>query len=288
MEKNTAGKWTVFAYGLPSHISAGQPISGDAANITANICLDGGVANPIDNTNPTELGDGYYIFDITAAEAGGDLLTLIPTSATPNVQVISVPGSVYTRPPNFNSLSVDSNGRIDLGAILGTAQTANDNGAALNTLLSRIVGTIAAGTHSPQTGDSFARLGSPAGVSIAADIATNQTDLATVDSNVNAILVDTSTTLQNLITNLNNLSTADINNQMLDVLGTDTFSEPSGVPPATTSLVDKIGFLYMALRNRIDVTADKKTFYDDNGVAAWEKDLSDAAGTYSESEGNLV
>jgi len=38
--------------------------------------------------------------------------------------------------------------------------------------------------HTPQTGDSFARLGAPAGASVSADI-------ATVDSNVDAILVDT-------------------------------------------------------------------------------------------------
>jgi hypothetical protein len=38
--------------------------------------------------------------------------------------------------------------------------------------------------HTAQTGDSFARLGAPAGASVSADI-------ATVDSNVDAILVDT-------------------------------------------------------------------------------------------------
>lgn len=44
--------------------------------------------------------------------------------------------------------------------------------------------TLAAGTHNPQTGDSYARLGAPAGASVSADI-------ATVDSNVDAILLDT-------------------------------------------------------------------------------------------------
>lgn len=38
-------------------------------------------------------------------------------------------------------------------------------------LLDKIVGTIASGTHHPQSGDSYARLGTPAGASIAADIA---------------------------------------------------------------------------------------------------------------------
>lgn len=38
-------------------------------------------------------------------------------------------------------------------------------------LLDRIIGTLAAGTHNPQSGDTYTRLGDPAGASIAADIA---------------------------------------------------------------------------------------------------------------------
>lgn len=42
-----------------------------------------------------------------------------------------------------------------------------------STLLSRIIGTLATGTHQPQSGDSFARLGAPVGASISADLAAN-------------------------------------------------------------------------------------------------------------------
>ena len=87
---------------------------------------------------------------------------------------------------------------------------------------------------------------------------------------------------------LNDISTADVNAQVLDVLNTDTFAEPTGVPAATTTLATKIGYLYMALRNQVDVTSTKKTFYDDGGSAEWEKDLSDDGTTYSESEGNAI
>lgn len=137
MEKNTAGKWIVFAYGLPDHATlAGEPVTGDAANITANIRIDGGAANAVDDLNPTELEDGYYVFDITAAEANGDLLSIHPASSTANVQVIGVPGAVWTRPPNFNALGIatdgDLSGNIDgavasvtgnVGGIAGTIQT---------------------------------------------------------------------------------------------------------------------------------------------------------------------
>lgn len=87
---------------------------------------------------------------------------------------------------------------------------------------------------------------------------------------------------------LNDLSAAQVNAEVLDVLNTDTFTEPSGVPAATATLATKLGYLYMALRNRVDVTATKKTFYDDGGAAEWEKDLSDDGTTYSESEGNAI
>ena len=40
----------------------------------------------------------------------------------------------------------------------------------------------------------------------------------------------------------------------------------------------------MALRNRVDVTATEKTFYDDGGSAEWKKALSDDATTYTEAE----
>jgi hypothetical protein len=50
--------------------------------------------------------------------------------------------------------------------------TAISDSSGVTTLLSRIVGTLATGTHNPQSGDSFARLGAPVGASISADIAT--------------------------------------------------------------------------------------------------------------------
>lgn len=81
---------------------------------------------------------------------------------------------------------------------------------------------------------------------------------------------------------------AEINAEIVDALSTDTYGEPTGVPGATVSLAEKIGRLYMALRNQVTVTATKKTYYDDGGSAEWEKDLSDDGTTYTESEGNAI
>jgi hypothetical protein len=83
---------------------------------------------------------------------------------------------------------------------------------------------------------------------------------------------------------LNNLSAAQVATEIADALATDTYAEPTGVPAATASLAAKIGRLYMALRNGIEVTQDSKTFLDDSGAAEWQKALSDDGTTYTEDE----
>jgi hypothetical protein len=50
--------------------------------------------------------------------------------------------------------------------------TSISDSSGITTLLSRIIGTLASGTHTAQSGDAFARLGAPVGASISADIAT--------------------------------------------------------------------------------------------------------------------
>jgi hypothetical protein len=93
MYKNTASqKWTVFAF----NITTNAPITGDSANITANLRIDGAAANAVDDTNPTELEDGFYQFDLTQAETNGDNIVICPDSSTSDVQVIGCPMSVWT------------------------------------------------------------------------------------------------------------------------------------------------------------------------------------------------
>lgn len=101
-----------------------------------------------------------------------------------------------------------------------------------------------------------------------------------------AILVDTGTTLPAQITALNNISAAQVNAELVDVLTVDTQAEPTGVPAADAAIATKLGYLYMGLRNKVTVTASKKTFFDDAGNAEFEKDLSDDGTTYTETEAN--
>lgn len=93
MQKNIAGqKWIVFAFDKTNN----TPKTGDAANITANLRIDGGDANAVDDEHPTELEDGYYAFDTTQAETNGNYLLICPVSSTENIQVIGCPAAVWT------------------------------------------------------------------------------------------------------------------------------------------------------------------------------------------------
>lgn len=93
MFKNTSGqKWRVFAWNR----STNAPVTGDAANITAKVSIDYGAATALADTHPTEVEDGYYLFDLATAETNGHCLAIYPESSTASVQVVGVPGTVYT------------------------------------------------------------------------------------------------------------------------------------------------------------------------------------------------
>jgi len=157
--------------------------------------------------------------------------------------------------------------------------------------------------NTPQTGDAYAIVNSGTHGNAAL-----KTLIDTVDTVVDAIKVKTDAlpsdpadasvvagqiaavqavvdALATAVAALNDLSAAEVNAEMVDALATDTYAEPTGVPGATISLAAKLGWLFMALRNKLEVTATAKTFYDDGGAAEWKKTLGDDGTTYSETEG---
>lgn len=65
---------------------------------------------------------------------------------------------------------------------------------------------------------------------------------------------------------LNNLSAAQVNAEVVDALATDTYAEPASVPAATSSLKDKINWVFKLMRNKREQTADTETVYADDGT----------------------
>lgn len=151
MQKNTTGqKLIVFAFDRTDN----TPVTGDAANITANLRKDNGSAVATNDTNPTETEDGFYAFDLTQAETNADVMQAFPASVTADVQVIAVPGVIYTTPASFGD---------------DVIQTADHTAAIADV---------------PNNSEFNAR-------TIASATYATAANLATVDSNVDAILVDT-------------------------------------------------------------------------------------------------
>jgi hypothetical protein len=85
---------------------------------------------------------------------------------------------------------------------------------------------------------------------------------------------------------LNNLSAAQVNAEMLDVLNTDTFAEPAqGAPPATTSLQLKLAYLYKAFRNKLETTGTEARIFNDAGAVVDHKaSISDDGATFTRGE----
>ena len=96
--KNTVGKVFVRAY----NEITGADKTGDAANITCQVSLDGGAYAASNDTNPTEVDatddPGLYYFDNTAAEVNGVMSVWRAVSATADIKLSPVDVSVA---PNF-------------------------------------------------------------------------------------------------------------------------------------------------------------------------------------------
>lgn len=135
LQKNVSGqKWIVFAFDRTDNTAK----TGDAANITANLRIDGGEANAVDDTNPAELEDGYYAFDVTQAETNGDYIVICPASATSNIQVIGCPGAAWTTSTPATLATID--GKIDALPTAASIQAElEENGASILDSLSDVL-----------------------------------------------------------------------------------------------------------------------------------------------------
>lgn len=110
------------------------------------------------------------------------------------------------------------------------------------------------------------------------------TALATAQTSIDAI--PTNAELSTALSTLNDLSAAEVNAEVVDALNTDTYAEPAqGAPGATVSLVQKIGYLYKAWRNKTTQTATQYSLYNDDAATVDHKaTVSDDATTATKGE----
>ena len=213
--------------------------------------------------------EAVVLFTLVDA-TGGNLRTSAPTFAASDTQIIKDEGAIAntSNDPVYEgggmfSLTITATemqaARVGISMIDQTdPQTWLDEAIALDTY-----GNASAQhafdldtASTAQTGDSYARLGAPAGASVSADI-------AAIEAQTDDIGVAGAG-----LTDLGGMSTAmkaEVNAEVVDTLNVDTYAEPAqGAPTATTTLVDKIGFLYKGWRNKSDQTATTYQLYNDD------------------------
>jgi hypothetical protein len=114
------------------------------------------------------IGNGYYRLDLPDAACGaGAVGVLVHGTVTGMIVIGEYIELIAYNPQDAANLGLST----------------------LSTLLSRIVGTLATGTHQPQSGDAYARLGAPVGASISADVAGVQSDTDNIQTRLPAALV---------------------------------------------------------------------------------------------------
>ena len=84
---------------------------------------------------------------------------------------------------------------------------------------------------------------------------------------------------------LSTLTAAQVNTEVLDVLTVDTFAEASAVPAATSTLMDKLNWLFVLARNKLAQTSTTQTLYaDDASTPVGTSAVSDDGTTASRAE----
>lgn len=91
------------------------------------------------------------------------------------------------------------------------------------------------------------------------------------------------------LTDLGGMSTGmqtEINNQVVDVIRTDTTSEMSqGAPPATPTFEEMLAYPYFQMRNKQETTASEDAIYDNAGTTKlFKSTISDDGTTFTKQE----
>lgn len=106
--KNTASQKIWF---FAQDMSTGLPKTGDAAQITAYVGIDGAENFKLTDTSAAEVNNvtckGWYVFDVSQAETNGNALLFTAVSSTSDVNVAGV--LVFTK-----SYTVDPNGDMEV------------------------------------------------------------------------------------------------------------------------------------------------------------------------------
>lgn len=243
------------------------PVIGFRAAALNNALIDGG---DVLDVNLTEMGGvAQSATDLKDfADAGYNPATnkvtgvLLVDTTTTNSDMVTEPPTAAAIVNEWESQSqLDPTGfHVNVQEVNGTAQTANDNGADINQLLIDVADV-------PTVTEFNARSLPSADYVVTSDTIAGVTSVGTVTGNVDGT-VATATNLTNAPTNGDLTATmkASVNTEVDNALNVTTYAEPGDeAPTSTTTLADKIGYVYKFLRNKVTTTTTRIHVYDDAG-----------------------
>lgn len=274
-------KWNGVAVATPS--TGGVPkvdiayINGVAASGTSfvNVTVTG-----ISPTSVGSIATGVWE-EVLAAHtgvAGGAAVKLNSAASAGDPWTTSLPGS-YTGSQAGKMLSDILTDTAEIGAAgagLTNINLPNQTMDIVGNITGNLSGSVGSVATSGITTASFAA-GAIDATAIATDaIGSNEISAAAVTKIQNGLATPTNITAGTIttVTNLTNAPTAgdltatmkaSVNAEVIDVLSTDTHAELASVPAATSSLKDKIIWLFMTARNKITQTATTQIVKADDG-----------------------
>lgn len=278
-----------------------------STNGTVSVYKDNGVTQSTAGITDTEDFDsltGIHVCTIDlsadAFYATGANYTVVLSAATIDSQTVNAVLAHFSIENRFDEVDVTQwlgtaaatptvagVPEVDITHMAGGTQTVTDlkdfADAGYDPSTDKVQGVVLTDTcttltgHTAQTGDNYARLGAPAGASIAADIAAIEAQ--TDDIGVAGVG----------LTDLGGMSTTmkgQVNTEVSDVMKTDTISEMSqGAPPGSPTFEQAINYLYKAWRNKNMTDSSTIEIYDDAGTTVlFKSSISDDETDFTKGE----
>ena len=222
-----------------------------------------------------ELSGGYYYVELTAAQNNTEGKLKLIGIATgimhfESIEYDVVPTQVY------NSIVAGTDAlQVDTIQVGGTTQTAGDL-QALITTVDTVVDGIQTDLSNGTDGLGAIKADTAAALADTNELQTDWANGGRLDNILDARAAEAT------VTALNNISTAQVNAEVVDVLKTDTIAEMSqGAPPLAPTAFQVLNYMYREwIRNKIVVDTNtldqKQIFADDGSTVLYEKGLSNA------------
>ncbi len=281
------GSWTCY------YIRSGEAISG--AITPQDITTIGTYAAPTANTNiRIKAVDNTNMIGVYELQLHLDwvnttnacYLTATGVAVLPvQIPLVAV-GPQVAKPTNFNLIVIDSDGRLDISKFAGQTITA----AAGVTMPATVASTtnITAGTITTVSGNVNGNVtGSVGSVVGAAGSVTGA--VGSVTGNVGGNVTGSVGSVAGNVTGSVGSVVADVGitqgaaDKVFGASGA-AMAELGAVPSATPSPRNALMLMFMALRNKLTVSATAKTLTNDAGSAIASKVLSDSGTVYTEDE----